>query len=197
MQSLAAAPLEAVLKRWAGLGYYRRARMLHQTARRVVAERGGEFPQSLVQLRKLPGIGAYTAGAVASIAWGQETALVDGNVERVLSRWLALPNDVRSASGKKTLWAAAERLVKGTRPGDFNQGLMELGSRVCTPTKPACDNCPTSPWCKAYELGDPERFPVKPVAKAPTLERWHCLLLRAPEREALWLGRLSRGVSMG
>jgi len=141
VQKLAAAREASVLAAWSGLGYYRRARMLHAAAKIVARERGGKFPEKAAEWRELPGIGRYTAAAVASIAFGEAVAVVDGNVERVLKR----------VSGKRIagedLWRAAENLLDRRRPGDFNQAMMELGAVVCTPRAPSCLTCPVMKLC--------------------------------------------------
>ncbi len=141
VEKLSAAREASVLAAWSGLGYYRRARMMHAAAKVIVREHCGEFPTTEEQLRKLPGIGRYTAAAIASIAFGEPVALVDGNVERVLQR----------LSGKRLtgeeLWEAANRLLDTKRPGDFNQAMMELGAVVCTPRAPGCLTCPVIELC--------------------------------------------------
>ena len=141
VEKLASAREASVLAAWSGLGYYRRARMLHAAAKVVTRERGGRFPAMAEQLRELPGIGRYTAAAVASIAFGQPVAVVDGNVQRVLQRF----------SGRnlchEDCWIEAERLLDPERPGDFNQAMMELGATVCTPRAPACLTCPLRDLC--------------------------------------------------
>ena len=141
VEKLAAAREGSVLAAWSGLGYYRRARMLHAAAKVVVREHGGKFPATEAGLRGLPGVGRYTAAAIASIAFEQSTAVVDGNVERVLQR----------VSGKrmagKELWEAANSLLDAKRPGDFNQAMMELGAVMCTPRAPACLTCPVLDMC--------------------------------------------------
>jgi len=141
VQKLAAAREASVLAAWSGLGYYRRARMLHAAARVVARERSGEFPTTAEEWRTLPGIGRYTSAAIASIAFAQPVAVVDGNVERVMQR----------IAGKRMLaekiWQTAERLLDRKRPGDFNQAVMELGATVCTPRSPACLTCPMVQWC--------------------------------------------------
>jgi A/G-specific adenine glycosylase len=152
--ALAAAPLEDVMALWSGLGYYRRARMLHAAAKLVVKEHGGRFPDSSPALRQLPGIGRYTAAAIASIAHAEPTAVVDGNVERVLARLLG-----KNLNGETT-WKAAEELLDRARPGDFNQAMMELGATVCLPREPKCLLCPVSEFCVAR--GDMPRT-SKPV----------------------------------
>jgi A/G-specific adenine glycosylase len=141
VEKLAAAREASVLAAWSGLGYYRRARMLHAAAKVVVREHGGKFPATAEDLRALPGIGRYTAAAIASIAFGEPVAVVDGNVERVLQRLSG-----RRLAGEE-LWQAAEDLLDRKRPGDFNQAMMELGATVCTPGAPACLMCPVVELC--------------------------------------------------
>jgi A/G-specific adenine glycosylase len=143
IEALASAPEERVLASWSGLGYYRRARMLHRAATLVVSELGGVIPREVESLRMLPGVGRYTASAIASIAYGVPSAVVDGNVERVLSRMDATPRDNGSA------WERAQELLDLRHPGDWNQAMMELGATVCTPQSPQCRACPVRPWCRA------------------------------------------------
>ena len=140
VQSLAATPLEEVLKSWAGLGYYARARNLHACARAVVERHGGHFPASEAALRALPGIGAYTAAAIAAIAFDQQASPVDGNVERVVARLFAIETPLPRA--KPEVRRRAQLLTPAERPGDFAQALMDLGATICTPRKPACTQCP-------------------------------------------------------
>ncbi len=142
IEKLAGARLSPVLAAWSGLGYYRRARALHALAKTVVREYGGQFPRTAADLRNLPGIGPYTAAAVASIAFDQPEAVVDGNVERVLTRLFAHPFQRAAA------WDAAARLLDPQRPGDFNQAMMELGATVCFPRQPLCPSCPIARWCE-------------------------------------------------
>lgn len=190
-RALADAPLDAVLASWSGLGYYRRARMLHEGARAVVREHQGALPADAAALRALPGIGAYTAGAIASIAFGLREPLVDGNVERVLARVLALGGDPRAAATKKRLWTAARALADDPRPGDVNQALMELGATVCTPVSPRCLLCPLRAQCAARAAGDPERYPEKPARAAVRTEQWSALVATprtaSPASAAVWL----------
>ncbi|MCZ7539472.1 MAG: A/G-specific adenine glycosylase [Anaerolineae bacterium] len=136
ISALAAAPLDDVLKLWEGLGYYSRARHLHRAAQIVVAEHGGQLPSDSAALRRLPGIGRYTAGAIASLVFGADTPVLDGNVIRVLVRLFDLPDDVSQSATQRRLWALAESLIPAGRAGAWNEGLMELGRRVCTPTSP-------------------------------------------------------------
>jgi A/G-specific adenine glycosylase len=151
VRALAAAKPEAVLAAWSGLGYYRRARALHGAAKVVVAEYGGELPRTAAELQQLPGFGPYTAAAVASIAFAEPVAVVDGNVERVLSRLVAWQGNKRAA-----VWEMAQRLLCAERPGDFNQAMMELGATLCLPAQPRCESCPLFRWCRTRGLG-PEK----------------------------------------
>ena len=164
VQHLAAASLEEVLALWSGLGYYRRARQLHAAARSVVAG-GGGFPRTLEGLRALPGIGDYTAAAVASIAFGVAAPVLDGNVERVLSRWLAQGESPKGSQARRRLLAAAESLLDPLRPGDSNQALMELGATLCTPRNPKCLLCPISAGCRAAAQGNQEDYPAARVKR--------------------------------
>jgi A/G-specific adenine glycosylase len=164
VQSLAAAPLDDVLKAWAGLGYYARARNLHACARQLEAERAGRFPDSEAGLRALPGIGPYTAAAVAAIAFGRPHAAVDGNAERVISRLYAIATPLPQA--KPEIRARAEALVPSTRPGDFAQALMDLGATICTPRQPSCHLCPCADDCAGRSKGVAAMLPRK-SAKPP------------------------------
>ena len=150
---LAAAPLGRVLALWAGCGYYARARHLHQAARTIMTRHGGRLPTTAAAWRTLPGVGRYTAGAIASIAFGERVAVLDGNVKRVLARLLKVSQPIDAAPTVAQLWAVAEALVPVRSPGDYNQALMELGARICTPRKPACDACPIARWCRARAAG--------------------------------------------
>lgn len=165
VEVLAEASLDEVLKMWEGLGYYSRARYLHTAAQTVVEEYGGELPQTVAELRRLKGIGRYTAGAIASIAFEEPVPVVDGNVIRVLSRLVDLAADVTETETKKALWALAGELVPGERPGTFNQALMELGQRVCVPATPACHQCPLASLCLARQRGTQLERPVRPPRK--------------------------------
>ncbi len=171
VQALAAASLDDVLKRWEGLGYYSRARNLHQTARIVAEENDGKFPKDVVGLLALPGIGRYTAGAIASIAYGVRAPVLDGNVMRVFARLTDLPDDVTQSATQKKLWSLADEWLpeehSDGRYGDYNQSLMELGRLVCTPKNPNCNGCPIREFCKAYVQGTQAERPVK-KKKAPT-----------------------------
>jgi len=161
LASLAAADPAEVLAEWAGLGYYRRARQMHAAAQAVQRD-GGELPRTATALRLLPGFGAYTAGAVASIAFDEAVPAVDGNVERVLSRLLALPGDPARGEAAAVVRASARHLVASEPPRELNQALMELGALVCTPRSPECGACPWRRSCTARATGQPEAFPRKP-----------------------------------
>ncbi len=176
---LARAEPDAVLGAWAGLGYYSRARNLQRAARVVVEEHGGRLPETASALRALPGIGRYTAGAVASIAFDRPEPVVDGNVARVLARWFGIREPVRGAAAQRRLWQAAEALVRGPSPGDLNQALMELGATVCTPRAPRCPACPIASGCVARRSGHPETLPVRGARRAPReVEAVAALLVR-------------------
>lgn len=159
LRALATARQEAVLSTWSGLGYYSRARNLHKTAKICTKEDGGRVPSDLERLKKLPGIGAYTAGAIASIAFDQTAPIVDGNVARVLARLYCMKADPKNSSGAKTFWAKAATILPKKSCGDFNQALMELGATVCTPTQPACPVCPLQKDCESFMMSDPMKFP--------------------------------------
>lgn len=160
LSSLAEAPLDEVLKRWEGLGYYSRARNFHSAVREVAERYGGEVPGDPGAFRALPGVGRYTAGAVMSIAFGREEPLVDGNVRRVFARWTDDP-----APADAGLWSLAEALVPGPRPGDLNQAMMELGATVCVPRAPRCGECPVRELCRAYAHGTQDERPLPKKAK--------------------------------
>jgi len=165
--SLAQAQEQEVLKCWEGLGYYSRARNLHKAARVIVEQYGGEFPADFDLLRALPGVGDYTAAAVASIAFDLPCPAMDGNLTRVLSRFHGVRQDVGIPSVKRRLSALAQEDMPPVRCGDFNQALMDLGATVCVPGTPECHRCPLSPLCDAYRQGDAEDLPVKAAAKPP------------------------------
>lgn len=161
IETLAAASLDEVLKLWEGLGYYTRARNLHRLAQQIVSQHNGQFPASAEILQQLPGIGRYTAAAIASIAFGEAVAVLDGNVIRILTRLLDLPDEISSSTVEKQLRALAEALPDQTRPGDYNQALMDLGRTVCVPRRPLCDRCPVQSFCLAFACGTQHLRPVK------------------------------------
>ena len=165
VQSLASAPIDDVLKTWEGAGYYARAHNLHRAAKEIAGRFGGEIPRTVGELLTLPGIGRYTAGAVASIAFNQNAPILDGNVMRVLCRYFNVADDVRKSETQKELWALSESLIPRGRAGDFNQAMMELGAMVCTPRNPSCKVCPLKRTCIAKKLGVQEQRPVKAAKK--------------------------------
>ncbi|MEM6281282.1 MAG: A/G-specific adenine glycosylase [Chloroflexota bacterium] len=167
VHDLAAAPLDNVLKLWEGLGYYSRARNMHRAAQRVAHEMDGQFPQTAEGLQALPGVGRYTAGAVASIAYNEPAPVLDGNVIRVFTRLYDIADDVTQTATKNHLWQLAEDLVPDEHPGDYNQALMELGQTHCRPKNPNCGACPVQAQCAAFANGTQSERPVK-RKKAPT-----------------------------
>jgi A/G-specific adenine glycosylase len=179
--ALARAGEDQVLALWAGLGYYSRARNLHRAAKEIVEKHGGEFPSRFDEILDLPGIGRYTAGAIASIAFGQPAPLVDGNVARVFSRLFAL-----RAPKPDEHWALAETLVSTSRPGDWNQALMELGATVCAPENPACGACPLASLCKARKAGLQDEIPAPAPRKKPVPVAWTCLWIERNGEVLLW-----------
>ena len=182
VQSLAAAPREAVLSAWAGLGYYSRARNLHEAARRL-ASKG--FPDTEEGWRALPGIGPYTAAAVAAIAYDRPANVVDGNVERVMARVFAVETPLPGAKGE--LRQLAGQLAPTKRPGDWAQALMDLGATVCRPRSPKCPACPWAAYCRAHAGGDPTTYPRR-TPKAARPER-HGAAFRLLSEDAVWLVR--------
>jgi A/G-specific adenine glycosylase len=169
VRALAAAPLEDVLKSWAGLGYYARARNLHACARAVVERHGGEFPRTEEALRTLPGIGGYTAAAIAAIAYDAPATPVDGNIERVVARLYAIETPLPAA--KPEIYRLACALTPKRRAGDFAQALMDLGATLCTPKTPACALCPWNQDCAAVARGDAETFPRRVPKREGALRR--------------------------
>jgi A/G-specific adenine glycosylase len=184
VNALASASLDDVLRAWAGLGYYARARNLHACARAVVEHQGGIFPASLEALRALPGIGDYTAAALAAIAFDAPAVPVDGNVERVVARLFAIEEKLPAA--KATVKRLAASLLPARRAGDFAQSLMDLGATICSPKRPACALCPWNESCLAYARGDQETFPRKAPMREGKLRRGAAFVaLRADERVLL------------
>ena len=187
VQQLAAATERQICEAWAGLGYYRRARNLHRAAQVVVAEHGGVVPADLPALLALPGVGRYTAGAIASIAFGIPAPLVDGNVVRVLSRLFCIDASAESPAGKRLFWALAGALVVGPDPGALNQALMELGATLCTPRAPSCQACPVRRCCGAYAAGEVSRYPPAKV-RAPRQVLPMALAFCA-QKNGIWLAQ--------
>ena len=165
VEALAAAPLEEVLKAWEGLGYYARARNLHKAAIEIVKKYDGQLPQTYAQLRRLPGFGDYTAGAVATIAFGKAVPAIDGNVKRVLARLFAIEEDIRRGAAARQLKEIAAVLVDLNAPGDWTQAVMELGATVCLPKSPQCLLCPLNALCQGHLRGIEQHLPFRPTKK--------------------------------
>jgi len=191
---LAEAPVEEVMKEWAGLGYYARARNLHACAKAIVREHGGRFPQTEKELLALPGIGPYTAAAIAAIAFDQRAVVIDGNVERVVARLAAIDTPLPQA--KPAIRAAADALTPDARPGDFAQAMMDLGATICTPQRPACALCPLRACCRAFAFGEQERLPIKGVKPERPLRAGNIFVLRADDK-VLVRTRAPRGLLGG
>lgn len=195
--SLAAASEERVLKAWQGLGYYRRAKMLRLNAQAVCRDHGGKLPSDFETLLTLPGIGRYTAGALASIAFEKKAPVLDGNVIRILTRLFAVKENTALRTTLEKLWKLAENVLPEKNIGDFNQALMELGATVCFPTKPECEKCPVAFTCRAKKLRQQEKFPVKTPAVKTTkqiqyafalLDKQKRLLIQKQEPGTRWAG---------
>ncbi|HZG46726.1 MAG TPA: A/G-specific adenine glycosylase [Allosphingosinicella sp.] len=192
VEALADADEEEVMTAWAGLGYYARARNLVACARTIVREHGGRFPDTEAELLKLPGIGRYTAAAIAAIAFGRRAVVVDGNVERVLSRLFAVKEPMPAA--KARIYELADSITPAAECGDFAQAMMDLGATVCTPRNPSCQSCPLASQCMARAEGEQERYPVKAAKGAKPRRQgyayWlqhegHVLLVRRPAKGLL------------
>jgi A/G-specific adenine glycosylase len=168
IDSLAAADVERVLRLWEGLGYYRRARQLHRAAGQIVRDHGGRFPEDVAAVRQLPGIGRYTAGAILSIAFDQAQPIVEANTLRLYARLLAYRGDPTRAAGQQLLWRFAAAILPQRQAGEFNQALMELGSLVCLPRAPRCDECPLRALCPTAAAGLQEVIPPRQTKSAPT-----------------------------
>jgi A/G-specific adenine glycosylase len=192
VRALAAAPLEEVLKAWAGLGYYARARNLHACARAVVERYGGEFPAGEADLRALPGIGPYTAAAIAAIAFDAPSSPVDGNIERVIARLFAVASPLPGA--KLELRRLARGLTPSQRAGDFAQAMMDLGATICTPRNPACALCPWKECCSAHGCGDVESFPRRRPKREGALRRGAAFVARRGDGFLLVRTRPEKGL---
>ena len=195
VNNLADAPAEAAMQAWAGLGYYSRARNLHACARKVAAEYGGIFPSDEAELRRLPGVGPYTAAAIAAIAFDRPAIVVDGNVERVMARLRALETPFPEA--KKAVPGLVAEIAPRKRPGDFAQAMMDLGATVCTPRRPACALCPLSGDCAARKSGEAESFPRRAAKKPRPLRRGAVFYLRRADGAVLTRTRPLRGLLGG
>ncbi|MCH8147415.1 MAG: A/G-specific adenine glycosylase [Planctomycetes bacterium] len=196
VETLARANEREVLKLWEGLGYYRRARQLHRTAKQVVENHGGEFPSDFESVLSLPGIGRYTAGAILSIAFDQRHPILEANTIRLLSRLVASREDPASSAGTNSLWRLAEDLLPRKKVGDFNQALMELGSEICSPRSPKCAECPVSNLCEVNRLGLQTEIPAAKTKTnyenvnevAVVVWRGNRVLLRQCREDERWAG---------
>jgi A/G-specific adenine glycosylase len=196
IRDLAKADLSKVLKVWEGLGYYSRARNLHHASKIVLNHFQGRIPENLKDLRGLPGIGKYTAGAILSIAYNRETPILDGNVKRVLSRLFAVSSNPLRGKPEDLLWQLSESLIPKGFASSFNQGLMDLGAMVCTPKGPQCSRCPVHLLCKARASGEPERYPSKVIRKEiPHIEAISAVITK--DRKVLLNQRPPRGLLGG
>ena len=182
VQDLASAPEEELLKAWEGLGYYSRARSLQKAAKAIVSQYDGQLPADLNKLRALPGVGDYTAGAIASIAFGIPAAAVDGNVERVLCRWDAITDEVGTPAVRRQIAARAQALVPRDRPGAFANAMMEMGATMCTPKNPRCLLCPVREGCLGFAQGIAQELPRKAKKKAQRVENRAVLLVFCDNR---------------
>lgn len=197
VRDLAEASEEEVLRYWAGLGYYSRARNLRRAAQQIMSQHRGEVPCEAAQLRQLPGVGEYTAGAVASIACGMPEPALDANGYRILARLLAVEEDITRVSVRRALWNACRQMLPAEASGEFNQALMDLGSMICTAHAPRCLVCPLAGECRAFAQGRQDELPVRPPRRASEKVQDVCLVI---EREGRWLiarrdeGRLWRGM---
>ena len=196
VEDLARAPESEVLRLWQGLGYYSRARNLHRCAKGVVEQHRGQFPQTMEELRTLPGIGNYTAAAIASVAFGEAVPVVDGNVYRLLSRYFGISTDISSSKAFREFFKLAASLIDEERPGDFNQAMMEFGAIQCTPKQPGCDACPLQQNCLAYAEGLQTKLPVKNKKTKVKQRYFHYLLInggnqilfRQRQEKDIWQG---------
>lgn len=178
VQDLAIAPEDEVMRHWQGLGYYSRARNMHHTAKQVTSEFGGQFPGSYAGLLQLKGVGQYTAAAIASFAYDEPVAVLDGNVYRVLARVFGISVDIAAPASRKVFQQLADTLIPATEPAEFNQAIMEFGAIQCTPVKPDCLFCPLQGQCYAFQHGMVHELPVKSKAKAARTRYFHYMVLR-------------------
>ena len=185
VERLAEAEESEVLKAWEGLGYYRRARQLHEAARAVVRDHGGTFPTDPALIRALPGVGRYITGALLSFAFDQPAPIVEANTQRVLARWLAWESDLKTTASQTRLWQAAERLVPDSGSGIFNQAFMELGALVCVPRAPLCLACPVASECQSRRLGLQDRLPVASPRAVPKEVAEACIVVARDGRVLL------------
>ena len=195
VEELAAAPIDDVMKRWAGLGYYSRARNLHACAVAVANDHGGRFPDDEAALQKLPGIGPYTAAAIAAIAFDRPATVIDGNVDRVVTRLFAIETPLPLS--KPEIREAAETLTPQKRAGDFAQAMMDLGATICTPRNPSCNRCPLETICAARAQGIAETLPRRAPKKARPTRYGACFFVTRPDGAVLLRRRVARGLLGG
>lgn len=192
VEAMAGAPVEDVLGQWAGLGYYARARNLHKCAVVIASEQGGNFPDTEEKLLELPGIGEYTAAAIAAIAFDKPAVVIDGNIARIVSRLFAIETQLPAA--KPEIKRRTAQIWPAKRSGDFAQGLMDLGAGICKPKSPLCHECPISSVCDAYSLGLVERFPIKALRKVKPQRKGVVFALRNAKGEVLFERRPENGL---
>ncbi len=178
IEALANAPEEKLLKAWEGLGYYSRVRNIQAAAKQIMTEYGGEMPRTPEEIGKLKGIGPYTTGAIASIAFDLPEPAIDGNVMRVVSRLFCIEEDIAKASSRKVFDEAMRRIIDEKHPGEFNQALMDLGSAICTPTSPSCETCPIQAFCLAKKEGKQQQYPVKTKKAKPKEVYYICAAIQ-------------------
>ncbi len=193
VNQLAQAPEDEVMKMWQGLGYYSRARNLHGTAKHIAGELKGKFPSTFVEIKKLKGVGDYTAAAISSFVFGERQAVVDGNVIRVLARIFGIDTPYDTTAGKKQITALAQELIDENQPGAYNQAIMDFGATVCTPQAPKCPSCPLQKICVAYKDGRVAELPVK-SKKLTIKDRHFNYLLIKTEKEILISKRTSKDI---
>lgn len=194
LQSLAESDINDVLQHWSGLGYYARARNLHKAAIKIQQQHNGEFPHNIDELVELPGIGKSTAGAIASFAMGQSTAILDGNVKRVLTRHFAYDQWPGSTAAHKELWQWVEELTPKSNTHKYNQAIMDLGATICTRSKPLCPACPILNTCAAYKQGNPTQYPIKKPKKQNPVKSSYFLIIQNQNNQILLQQRPDYGI---
>ena len=194
VQRLARAPIDQVLHHWAGLGYYARARNLHKAAIYVTDELNGEFPDTVEEMEKLPGVGRSTSGAIISIAYRKRAPILDGNVKRVLARHRTIGGWAGEAATLNALWQASEETTPDKRPAAYTQAIMDLGATLCTRSRPRCEECPVNDDCLAYKSGTQSEYPGKKPKKALPVKAVQMLMIEAPKQEILLEQRPNSGI---
>jgi len=197
LDSLARAEQDPLLKQWEGLGYYRRAFNLKRAAKQILEEYGGEWPRTSEQWLRLPGVGRYTAAAIASIAFGEPSAVLDGNVKRVLARLHAFRESIDNPGAERSLWESAREFLDPDNPGDHNQALMEIGATVCTRLSPKCQVCPLASHCRSRAMGIQKTLPVRAQRKALPTRRSVAAVLRRKDGALLIVRRPETGLLAG